>query len=61
MYAIGSSMAVVTQRDAEELLPLLDVVSIRGSNCSADATGHLFNGGEVPALALGQAVVHVFV
>ena len=61
MYAIGSSMAVVTQRDAEELLPLLDVVGIRGSNCSADAAGHLFNGGEVPSFALVQPVVHAFV
>ena len=61
MYAIGSSMAVVTQRDAEELLPLLDVVGIRGSSRSADAAGHLLNGGEVPSFALVQPVVHAFV
>jgi hypothetical protein len=58
---LASSMAVVTQRDAEELLPLLDVVGIRGSSRFADAAGHLFNGGEVPSFALVQPVVHAFV
>jgi hypothetical protein len=50
-------MAVVTQRDAEELLPLLDVVRIARASRTTDTAGHLFNGGEVPSLALGQAVV----
>jgi hypothetical protein len=48
-----SLMTVFAKRDAEELLPLLDVVGIRGSNRSADAAGHLFNDSKVPALALG--------
>jgi hypothetical protein len=56
-----SLMTVLAQRNTKELLPLLDVVSIRGSSRSTDAAGHLFNGGEVPSLALGQAVVHAFV
>ena len=56
-----SLMTVLAQRDAEELLPLIDVVSIRGSSRSADAAVHLFNGGEVPSFALVQPVVHAFV
>ena len=56
-----SLMTVLAKRDAEELLPLLDVVGIRGSNRSADAAGHLLNGGEVPSFALVQPVVHAFV
>ena len=54
---MGTLMTVLAQRNTEELLPLLDVVGIRGSSRFTDAAGHLFNGGEVPALALGQAVV----
>ena len=52
-----SLMTVLAQRNTKELLPLIDVVSIRRASRTTNAAGHLFNGGEVPALALGQAVV----
>jgi hypothetical protein len=56
-----SLVTVLAQRNTKELLPLIDVVRILGSRRATDAAGHLFNGGEVPSLALGQPVVHAFV
>ena len=54
---MGALVAVLAQGDASELEPLFDVVGIRGSSRATNAAGHLFNGGEVPSFALGQAVV----
>lgn len=58
---VGALVAVLTQGDASELEPLLNVVSIRRASRTTDAAGHLFNGGEVPSFALVQPVVHAFV
>ena len=54
-------VTIFAQRNTKELLPLIDVVRIARARRATDAAGHLLNGGEVPALALGQAVVHAFV
>jgi hypothetical protein len=58
---VGALVAVLAQGNASELEPLLDVVGIGGASRTADAAGHLFNGGEVTPFALVQPVVHAFV
>jgi len=56
---VGALVTVLAQRNAQELLVLLDMVGIRGASCATDPAGHLFNGGEMASLSGAQSVVHV--
>ena len=56
---VRALVTILAQGDTQELTTLLNVVGIRGSSRTAHTAGHLFNGGEVPALPLVQAVVQL--
>ena len=53
-------MAILAERDAQELLVLLDVVGIGRAWRPTDTAGQFFNGGQVPSFSGGQPVVHLF-
>jgi hypothetical protein len=56
---MATLVAVLTERDAEVLLMLLDMMSIRRRWVSADSAGHRLNRGQVGPLCLRELVIHL--
>jgi hypothetical protein len=57
---VGALVAILAQRNAQELLVLLNVVGVRRARRPANPARHLFNGGQMPSFSGAQAVVHLF-